>query len=263
MARFLVRCFGRGLPLIPSQRRLVPLLRRHVQTPSRGCSRHVREGVFIGALAPPDANGTDSTLAANPHLKQIFGYPADARGRRCRAVRTRPVRRCRRARRLHRAACRGQARSPITCFGCGASTVHRCGWRSRARAARPARSGGLLRSKRSFATSANARRLDDQAQGHLSADPAVREDGCAGTDHFGRRARIEQSAGDDPELGGAAVGNARSTNGQTRRLGHSRRSRTRRAHRPQPADVRAEAAVHTRDDRPEQDRHGNDRAAGI
>ncbi len=34
--------------------------------------------MFIGALAPSDVPATDSTLAANPHLKQIFGYPADA-----------------------------------------------------------------------------------------------------------------------------------------------------------------------------------------
>src|SRR4030095_723891 len=38
----------------------------------------VREGVFIGALAPSEVDATDSTLAANPHLKQIFGYPVDA-----------------------------------------------------------------------------------------------------------------------------------------------------------------------------------------
>jgi two-component system NtrC family sensor kinase len=38
----------------------------------------VREGVFIGALAPPDVDDADTTLAANPHLKQIFGYPPDA-----------------------------------------------------------------------------------------------------------------------------------------------------------------------------------------
>ncbi len=34
----------------------------------------VREGVYMGTLG---ANST-STLAANPHLKEIFGYPADA-----------------------------------------------------------------------------------------------------------------------------------------------------------------------------------------
>jgi PAS domain S-box-containing protein len=37
----------------------------------------VREGVFIGAIAPPDVDLADTTLAANPHLKQLFGYPAD------------------------------------------------------------------------------------------------------------------------------------------------------------------------------------------
>jgi signal transduction histidine kinase/BarA-like signal transduction histidine kinase len=35
----------------------------------------VREGVFIGTL-PLDATGGGTTLAANPHLKAIFGYPA-------------------------------------------------------------------------------------------------------------------------------------------------------------------------------------------
>jgi two-component system NtrC family sensor kinase len=33
--------------------------------------------VFIGALAPSEGGARDSTLAANPHLKQIFGYPAN------------------------------------------------------------------------------------------------------------------------------------------------------------------------------------------
>jgi PAS domain S-box-containing protein len=37
----------------------------------------VREGVFIGAVAPPGVPLADTTLAANPHLKQLFGYPAD------------------------------------------------------------------------------------------------------------------------------------------------------------------------------------------
>jgi two-component system NtrC family sensor kinase len=36
--------------------------------------QNVREGVYVGTLG---ANST-STLAANPHLKAIFGYPADA-----------------------------------------------------------------------------------------------------------------------------------------------------------------------------------------
>ena len=33
--------------------------------------------MFIGALAPSGVDASDSTLAANPHLKQIFGYAAD------------------------------------------------------------------------------------------------------------------------------------------------------------------------------------------
>ena len=33
--------------------------------------------MFIGAVAPPGVALADTTLAANPHLKQLFGYPAD------------------------------------------------------------------------------------------------------------------------------------------------------------------------------------------
>ena len=38
----------------------------------------MHEGVFIGALAPAGSDAGDTTLAANPHLKLIFGYAADA-----------------------------------------------------------------------------------------------------------------------------------------------------------------------------------------
>ena len=34
----------------------------------------VREGVYIGTLHPEST----STIAANPHLKLIFGYPSEA-----------------------------------------------------------------------------------------------------------------------------------------------------------------------------------------
>ena len=37
----------------------------------------VHEGVFIGTLAPSDARAGGVTLAANPHLKLIFGYPTE------------------------------------------------------------------------------------------------------------------------------------------------------------------------------------------
>ena len=38
----------------------------------------VREGVFIGSLEPTTAGSRDSTIAANPHLKSMFGqYVSD------------------------------------------------------------------------------------------------------------------------------------------------------------------------------------------
>jgi PAS domain S-box-containing protein len=41
----------------------------------------VHEGVFIGTLAPTTAGRNGVTLAANPHLKLIFGYPLETRER--------------------------------------------------------------------------------------------------------------------------------------------------------------------------------------
>lgn len=35
----------------------------------------IHAGAFIGTLAPDDSRAGDTTLIANPHLKQIFGYP--------------------------------------------------------------------------------------------------------------------------------------------------------------------------------------------
>jgi len=37
----------------------------------------VHEGVFIGAIAVPGADGDNVTVAANPHLRLIFGYAAE------------------------------------------------------------------------------------------------------------------------------------------------------------------------------------------
>ena len=34
----------------------------------------VHEGVYIGTLGP----GSTTTIAANPHLKLVFGYPSEA-----------------------------------------------------------------------------------------------------------------------------------------------------------------------------------------
>jgi PAS domain S-box-containing protein len=41
----------------------------------------VREGVFIGTLVPAGARAAGATVAANPHLKLIFGYDPETRER--------------------------------------------------------------------------------------------------------------------------------------------------------------------------------------
>ena len=50
--------------------------RNHRSNAFVGLFQAVREGAFIGSFDPAGATG-DATLAANPYLKSIFGYPAD------------------------------------------------------------------------------------------------------------------------------------------------------------------------------------------
>ena len=94
-------------------------------------------------------------------------------------------------------------------------------------------------------------------------DAAGREDGRARPDHLGRRARAEQPARDDPLLGRASLRAQRRRQDEAGPRGHPRRIRARRAHRPQPADVRAQAPDHARDGRSQPDRARNARAARL
>ena len=72
----------------------------------------VREGVYMGTLG---ANST-TTLAANPHLKTIFGYPAGRRREPRPAVRHRPASSIRRRATTSSSCSIATAASPITCF---------------------------------------------------------------------------------------------------------------------------------------------------
>ena len=93
---------------------------------------------------------------------------------------------------------------------------------------------------------------------------AGREDGRARPDHLGRRARAEQPARHDPVVGRAAGGAARARRqDQARARGHPQRIRTRRPHRPQPADLRPQAADHARDGRPQPGRARDARPARL
>ena len=129
--------------------------------------------------------------------------------------------------------------------------------------ARPARSGGLLRVEALVRDVSERKAARRPVARPLPAAAAGREDGGARPDDLGRRARAEQPAGDDPQLGRAAGGEAARRDRAARRRRHSRRSRARRADRPQPADVRAQAAVDARDDRPQPGRRGNAGAARL
>ena len=89
----------------------------------------VHEGVFIGAIAPPGSDAEDTTLAANPHLKLIFGYAADAP-----EADVAPFAQERFIDADARAASFSSAwpptaPSPTTCCACAAPTGRRCGSR--------------------------------------------------------------------------------------------------------------------------------------
>jgi PAS domain S-box-containing protein len=122
----------------------------------------VHEGVFIGALAPPDADGTDSTLAANPHLKQIFGYPADAADADVAPFAPdRFVDAGARNALIERLAAAGAVTDhQLRMRRANGSPV----WVEVTARARPARSGGLLRVEALVRDVSERKRLDDQAK---------------------------------------------------------------------------------------------------
>lgn len=122
----------------------------------------VREGVFIGALAPSGVDGADSTLAANPHLKQIFGYPADAAD-----VDVAPFA----PERFVDAYARSALISRLAAAGAVTDHLLRMRrvngspvWVEVTARARPARSGGLLRIEALVRDVSERKRLDDQAK---------------------------------------------------------------------------------------------------
>ena len=122
----------------------------------------VREGVFIGALAPSAADGVDSTLAANPHLKQIFGYSADAAD-----ADVAPFASARfvdvdaRSALISRLAAAGAVTDHLLRMRrVNGSPV----WVEVTARARPARSGGLLRVEALVRDVSERKRMDDQAK---------------------------------------------------------------------------------------------------
>jgi len=156
-----VCCFRRGLPCsIAKTSRSVA-----AQTRADAFARlfeAVHEGVFIGALAPPGVDDVDSTLAANPHLRQIFGYPADTPD-----ADVAPFA----AERFVDDGARNGLVSQLA--NAGAITDHLLRmrrvngspvWVEITARARPARSGGLLRVEALVRDVSERKRLDDQAK---------------------------------------------------------------------------------------------------
>ena len=122
----------------------------------------VREGVFIGALAPPGVEAADTTLAANLHLKQIFGYRADATD-----ADVAPFA----AERFVDAGARSALVTRLVEAGAVTDYLLRVRringspvWVEVTARARPSRSGGLLRVEALVRDVSERKRLDDQAK---------------------------------------------------------------------------------------------------
>ena len=205
---------------------------------------------------------TPTTIAANPHLKLIFGYPATRRTRTCaRSTRDRFVDPQARVALLERLATDGSVADYLLRLRRADSSAV---WvELTARADPPAADGSAAhRSARARRQRAQeARRRDAR---HLPPAAAGRENGGARTDDFRRRARAQQPAGHDPELGRTASQKPTLDDaGPARPRNHPRRIGARRAHRAQPADVRAQASDDARDGRRQSGRARDARAAGL
>ena len=118
--------------------------------------------MFIGALAPSQVGASDSTLAANPHLKQIFGYPANAPD-----ADVAPFA----PERFVDADARSALVSRLADAGVVTNHLLRMRrvngspvWVEVTARARPARSGGLLRVEALVRDVSERKRLDDQAK---------------------------------------------------------------------------------------------------
>ena len=133
------------------------------------------------------------------------------------------------------------ATSPITCCALRRATARWSGSRSRANVQQPP---DVCCLDPRCVRSEEARRSIPRS---LPPAAAGREDGGARPDDLRRRARAEQPARDDSLVGRASRRTSRRRQGAPRPRRDPQRIRTRRAHRPQPADVCAQAPEHAHD----------------
>ena len=173
---------------------------------SRGSSKPSTKACTSGRSAP----NTTATIAANPHLKLIFGYASETP-----EDEVRPFDR--------ESFVDPQARlallERLTTDGAVADYLLRLRraddtpvWVEAHRPRRSAGDDGSLRDRSAHPRRQRAQEAGRRDARHLSPAAAGREDGGARPDDFRRRPRTEQPARDDPQLGRAAVaeGDARS-----------------------------------------------------
>ena len=205
----------------------------------------LHEGVYIGLVGRDET----ATLAANPHLRLMFGWAPDAPRPSIRPFEPdRFVDEQARVDFLQQLSRDGQVHAYLLRLRRADGSAM---WVEVTARAERLPAAETLRVEARDARRHRAEEASGSVARPVPSAVAGRKARGAGPDDVRRRARAEQPARDDPGLRRAAGRPPARRADPPRSRRHPQRRRARRAHRPQPADVRAQAAHDAHDRRPE------------